>query len=198
MGKGGEGADPVSAVQPTALSTFPLAAAQRGNLCSFRGRGRALSPGQDEGGDNQGLMLQPLQIHREGLIPTPLTQDHEAGAGSCSCCQQRSLGSPRGEELAEQLCCDCLQQGHGQSHTWEGGTPNDPKTSTGGSKTMHSHPALVLAGLEGARSRAGHQRARVPRGQDEAVPTTLGITRILNGSCRDIGVWVTFARSFLS
>lgn len=80
-------------------------------------------------------------------------------------------------ELAEQLCCDCLQQGHSQSHTQEGGIPNSPKPNTGDPKATHSPPAVVLLlHQEGARSRAGHQaswKARVPWGQDEAVPTSL-------------------------
>lgn len=40
---------------PQPSAPFPFGAAQQGNLCSFTGRGRALSPGQDEGGDNQSL-----------------------------------------------------------------------------------------------------------------------------------------------
>lgn len=112
------------------------------------GWGRALSPGRDEGGDTQSLM------HSATADPPGRTHPNTTYTGPRGWCWKLFLlpaeitgrkHPPRGEGLAEQLCCDCLQQGHGQSHTQEGRIPNGPKTNTGGSKATHSPPAVVLA-----------------------------------------------------
>lgn len=145
----------------SAHRTLCLWCCPAGESLQLYGQGRALSPGQDEGGDNQSLM------HSATADPLGRTHPNTTYTGPRGWCRKLFLlpaettgrkHPPAGEDLAKQLCCDCLQQGHGQSHTQEGGIPNGPKPNTGGSKATHSPPAVVLAGLalllhqEGARS----------------------------------------------
>lgn len=120
---------------PQPSAPFPFHAAQ-GNLCSITGRDRALSPGQDEGGDNQSLM------HSATADPLGMTHPNTTHTGPQGWCWKLFLLPAeitgrkhplRGEDLAEQLCCDYLQgmeamacdclhgKGHGQSRTQEGG-----------------------------------------------------------------------------